>query len=255
MITPAPSGSAALRDGLTRLLDEAGAEGRRIDFWWRDDDATEPTLALERLLGIARVFAAPLALAVIPARAGRALAERLEETEDVWVLQHGWSHTNHQPAGSRAAEVGDARPADTVLAELGAGRVRLDALFGPRFLPVLTPPWNRIAPEVAARRREAGLPGLSTFAGREAEPGRADCHLDPIAWRGTRGYIGDERALMLAGEEIAARRTAPTAIGLLTHHLAHDDAVWGFVETTVAVISAHPAARWAPVPELFETPA
>ncbi|WP_334174832.1 polysaccharide deacetylase family protein [Pseudoxanthobacter sp.] len=254
MTTPTPCDRSTLRDGLQQLLDAAGEEGRTVDFWWRDDDATEPTLALERLLGIARAFAAPLALAVIPAGATRALAERLAESNDVHVLQHGWSHTNHQPAGARAAEVGDARPADVVLQELDGGRIRLEALFGPQFLPVLTPPWNRIAPDVAARRGEIGLHGLSTFASRVAEPGRVDCHLDPIAWRAGRGYIGDAKALAIAAEEIDARRDTPVPVGLLTHHLAHDDGVWGFIETAVAVISAHPAARWAPLPALFSAP-
>ena len=35
-------------------LDRWQRAGRRADFWWRDDDAVAPGLALERLLGLAR---------------------------------------------------------------------------------------------------------------------------------------------------------------------------------------------------------
>ncbi len=37
------------------------------DFWWRDDDATTRTPALERLLALSTTPRLPLALAVIPA--------------------------------------------------------------------------------------------------------------------------------------------------------------------------------------------
>ena len=46
-------------------------------FWLRDDDATRPTPALDRLLGLVHAFDAPLLLAVIPADATEALARRI----------------------------------------------------------------------------------------------------------------------------------------------------------------------------------
>ncbi len=246
-----PATPAEFAAGFRALLDETAAAGRTVSFWWRDDDAVEPTPALERLIGIAERHGVPLALAVIPAGATEALGARVGRARNTFAIQHGWSHTNHQAAGSRAAELGDARPADAVLAELAAGRERLEALFPRRFLPVLTPPWNRIAPAVAERRHEAGLPGLSAFGALDGAPARIDTHIDPIAWRIDRGYIGDAKALAIAREQIAARRDSAAPIGLLTHHLAHDDAVWAFVEAFVAVAASHPAARWPDLPALF----
>jgi len=253
------AGAAAFAAALRDRLDALAAAGRRVSFWWRDDDAVAATPALDRLIGIAAGHGVPLALAVIPARAEASLAARLADAPRVAVLQHGFAHANHEPAGGRAAEVGSARPADVVLAELDAGRRRLADLFGDRLLPVLVPPWNRIAPEIAARRREAGLVGLSTFTARTVADHRLDAHLDPIAWKTTRGFAGFGKMLRLLDEELAARAAlaggpaaAPIApIGLLTHHLAHDAGVWAFAAAFVAAAARHPAADWPAIDAAF----
>lgn len=244
-----------LRDGLRRRFDALGAAGRTISLWWRDDDAALPDPALDRLIALSDALRLPLALAVIPHRARPSLGERLSRPDAarVVVLQHGYNHTNHEPAGSRAAELGAARPAATVLAELTEGHEKLTELFGGRFLPVLTPPWNRIDDTIARRRGEVGLPGLSTFTSLERGGHRLDAHLDPIVWKSTRSYMGDERMLMLLDEQIAARTDADTdvPIGLLTHHLAHDEPVWAFAETFLATAADHPAVHWPSPPALF----
>ena len=251
-------GTEDLAAGLSRRLDALAAAGRRVSFWWRDDDAAAVTPALERLLGLAAGSGVPLALAVIPEPAEEALARRLDapDLHRLRVLQHGYRHRNHEPAGSRACELGPARAVDTVLAELAGGRDKLAALFSGRFLPVLTPPWNRISVEVAARRGDIGLPGLSTFASVERAGHRLDAHLDPIVWRSTRGYMGDARMLSLLDEEIAARQGlhADVPVGLLTHHLAHDEAVWRSTATFLAVAGRHPAARWPDLEAAFALP-
>ena len=55
-------------------------QGLVLPIWWRDDDATEPTPALDRLLGLAASLGAPLHLAVVPEPAGPDLAARLAST-------------------------------------------------------------------------------------------------------------------------------------------------------------------------------
>jgi hypothetical protein len=245
--------SDAFADALKQRLDDLAESERSLAFWWRDDDAVAATPRLDRLLGLAAEHALPVALAVIPVKAEPSLRDRLDSAPDVVALQHGYAHVNHEPPGNRASEVGDARPLDTVLDELQDGRRRLEDLFADRFLPVLTPPWNRISSSVAARRGEAGLPGLSTFGAASPDFMVLDTHLDPIAWRTTRGFHGFERMLRLIDDEIARRELIadPAPIGLLTHHLAHDDGVWEFVETLIAVTARHPAARWQAVGEVL----
>ncbi|MEE8285948.1 MAG: polysaccharide deacetylase, partial [Gammaproteobacteria bacterium] len=100
---------------LSAELDQWQARGRVATFWWRDDDAAAATPALERLLDLQRVRRVPLALAVIPARAGQGLASRLEHNPRIAVFQHGYAHENHAGEGERAIELGGQRRRERVV--------------------------------------------------------------------------------------------------------------------------------------------
>ena len=230
-------------------------EGLTLPVWWRDDDATASSPALDRLLAIAAQFAAPLHLAVIPDAAKSDLADRLRETADVFVLTHGWQHRNHAPPGQKKAEFGAHRPLSQISEEIGAARRRLAELFGDLSLPVFTPPWNRIATEVAGQLHGLGFQALSTFLPRAEKfpaPGllRVNTHLDPIAWKAGGGLLApaliDEH---LAGH-LRARRTGAAdnaePYGLLTHHLVHDAELWDFVEQLIETYAASGVTRWTP---------
>ena len=80
--------------------------GRAADFWLRDDDAVEPTAALDRLLGLTGASAIPVTLAVIPAFTGEPLASRLAGEPHVTVGVHGWAHRNHASEGQKKQELG-----------------------------------------------------------------------------------------------------------------------------------------------------
>ena len=234
-------------------LDRWSAGGRRATLWWRDDDACLATPALARLLAIAAAHSVPLALAVIPARFSGELVMALDAAPGCSVLQHGFQHRNHAPVGERSCELGAHRPLAVSAAELVRGRERLQSAFGARFLPVLVPPWNRIAPALVATLAGLGYRGLSTFAPRtavSAAPGLVQCnaHVDPIAWRHGRTFIGEDEAAARLAAHLRLRRhesvdaTEPT--GLLSHHLDFDDAAWQFVENVLARTRAHPAVEW-----------
>lgn len=247
-----------LGDLLVAGLDAAAADGRRVAFWWRDDDAVAPTPALDRLLGLAESLGLPLVLASIPAGATAALAQRLERADPgIRVAQHGFSHTSHARPPAKKAELGADRPAESVLAELATGRARLETLFGPRFLPVLVPPWNRIAPAVAAGRAEIGLPGLSVHASLTRDGHRLDTHIDPVDWHGSRSlagadFLGERIGAAFAERERPENRAVP--VGLLTHHLMHDDGLWEALERALPRIAGHPAAVWPEAEALFSLP-
>lgn len=236
---------------LSAELDAWCAAGRTADFWWRDDDAAEPTNALDRLLALAAPR--PLTLAAIPASTGPALAARLAGLPHVTVIQHGVAHANNAPAGEKKSEFPAGAPVDRAVEDLAEARARMTALFGDRFAPVLAPPWNRIAGPVAAALARAGLLGLSGFAPRRAATGpdgamHVNTHIDVIAWRAGGGFVGVDAALDQTVQHLRARREGsadpaePT--GLMTHHLVHDEAVWNFVARFADAIDAHPAARW-----------
>mgnify|MGYP001604817296 CR=1 FL=1 len=238
-------------DDLAHELDRWAEAGRRASFWWRDDDAAEPTPALERLLGLARDAGVRPALAVIPARARPALAERLAR-ENVAVVQHGWAHLNHASPGRPKAELGAERPAAYVLGELARGALVLGRLFGGVWLRVLVPPYNRVQPALALAVALAGYRGLSTYGARAQAllPGGAvqvNSHIDIIDWT-TRAFTGEGPALGLALAHLRRRREAradPTEpTGLLTHHLAHDAGAWDFTRRFLERVGGHPAASW-----------
>jgi len=241
-VTPPPADWA----DLDRTLDAYSAAGRKATWWLRDDDATHPTPALDRLLALDAGI--PLVLAVIPARAQPALADRLAAAPHARTCLHGWNHWNHAPAGEPKAELGAHRPTAFVVGEIARGWLTLVRLL-PRSLALLVPPHNRIAPAVAAELRGAGLRALSTYgARRQVPPGivQVNSHCDIMDWN-TRAYIGDGLALGQIVAHLRARLDGsadpeePT--GLLSHHLAHDEAAWGFLARILAHLKAHPAAR------------
>jgi hypothetical protein len=227
------------------------AHGRRVTLWWRDDDAVAPTPALDRLLALAGRFELPLALAVIPAQTGPALAARLAATPRVAVLQHGWQHRNHASRAEKKVELGAHRPVDAVLDELRHGRERLAGLFREQFLPVLVPPWNRIAPGVAAALPSIGLAGLSTY-GAAAATNQVNTHLDILAWKPVRRPLSRAEAFSLLAAELERRLAGDDEpLGILTHHLVHDEASWTLLGDLLSLLATHPAATWPLVSSLF----
>ena len=238
---------------LRELLDEARRSSGKISFWWRDDDAVTVTPELERLLSLRRRHELPLALAVVPKGATESLAARLARERSVRVLQHGWQHKRHSPEGEKKMELGDHRPLPDVLHELRAGFDRLSGLFQAGFLPVLAPPWNRISAAVKAEHRSAGLVGLSTFGRRPpGEQHQANTHLDVVDWT-TRGPISRTQGYSLLCEEVRDRLGGnPEPIGILTHHLIHQEASWALLEELFELIGPHPAAEWPSVAQLFD---
>jgi peptidoglycan/xylan/chitin deacetylase (PgdA/CDA1 family) len=249
--------TAADWSDLVAELDRWAGAGRAATLWWRDDDAVAATPQLDRLLRLA--VGIPLALAVIPALAAPGLAEALAGTPDVAVLQHGWRHASHARHGKNS-EYPASRPAAEVARELAAGRERLARLFGVRALPVFVPPWNRFAEQFLPLLPEAGIAAISATPSRcpaHVPPGLVaiDVHVDLVAWRGDRGFVGESAALGILVEQLRARRlgAAPTGqpIGLLTHHLVTDGPGAAFIEQLAAVAGAHKAVRWAAPAELL----
>jgi hypothetical protein len=240
-------------------LDRWAAAGRTATLWWRDDDAVSDTPALTRLRALADGAGAPVGVAAVPERADASLAAALAAWPGAAALQHGWAHRDHARPGEKRIELGGARDAGSVLAELAEGARRMRGLFGPSALPVLVPPWNRIAPEAVARLPEAGFRGLSVYGPRpapDAAPGvlAANAHADVIDWRARRPLPPADAAARVAGH-LAARRTGaadpdePT--GLLTHHLVHDEEAWDTLARLVRHGLTHPAVRWLHPREIF----
>lgn len=248
---------------LDEELDAWASAGRRASLWWRDDDAVESTPALERLLGLSDRFALPLTLAVIPERLSSTLVRRLAAASAVTPVQHGFAHRNHAAPGAKKIELGTERPLAAVLEELARGWSLLEGALAGHMEPVLVPPWNRIAPEVAAALPGLGYRGLSVHGPRSAAlaaPGlwQVNTHADIMRWSAPRGFLGEAAALGVLRGHLASRRLGqPRAVdpdeptGILTHHLAHDEAAWDFLEHLLERLAKHPGACFPAAAEVF----
>lgn len=235
--------------------------GRVATFWWRDDDAVAPTPALERLIGIAERFQAPLMLAVIPEPSTDALRRRVEAAPLVTVAQHGLRHRNNAPEGERASEFPHARTLSENVTDMAAG---LKFLTGfPHLVPVFVPPWNRIDARLFPGIASLGHRGVSTFGARamaEPLPGftQTNCHADIIAWKSTRGFAGVGRVLDDVIAHLRNRRTgagdAAEPTGLLTHHLVHDAASWRFLDAFFERLSHWSCVHWVAPDVAFGLP-
>ncbi len=232
--------------------------GRIVEFWWRDDDATQPTEALVRLLSLAAQFKVPLALAVIPSQADPALFTLLPLEADV--LQHGADHVNRAAPGEKKSEYPASEAMEVALARLSGGRLRLSELAGARAPAVFAPPWNRIGAHLLPGLASCGFRGLSRYGARRnaiAAPGVAEIntHVDIIDWKGSRGFVGAEQALSQATRHLAARRQggadADEPTGWLTHHACHDEQAWVFLAELFDRLRCEPGVRWKSARELF----
>jgi hypothetical protein len=217
-----------------RLEHELGAWrrlGHTPRLWWRDDDARKPTAALDRLLEAAN--GTPIALAIIPDGDLPALAKRLNGDTGVTVSQHGIDHQNRLPEGGRRSEYAEGTSQDAVNAAIARGRDALKAAgFDPRFY---TPTWNEFDDRLLTAVRAAGY--LTFSAGIKGYPTHGLKHLgadvDVLRWKeDPPQFKGEVRILDLLRKRLEERRRARRygePIGMLTHHLVHDEPTWAFL--------------------------
>lgn len=237
---------------LETTLDAAARRGETIRLWWRDDDAGRAHPALHRLLDLAERQSTPLALAVVPAWLEPEAQGTIAASARVTVLQHGFAHVNHADEGKKPIELGGRRP-QLIIEELLQGFSILEDAFGAGFLPVLVPPWNRIDAALYPHLATTGFHGLSVSGLRPAMEiapgvGLVNIHLDPVDWRGARGFLGEEPML----NQLIELLNPDEPIGLLSHHLAMDEFGWTFFDDLFTVLGRHPAVRLCPAPYLFE---
>ncbi|BCH21434.1 polysaccharide deacetylase family protein [Mesorhizobium sp. L-8-3] len=213
-------------------------ESMRPRFWLRDDDAAAPDPRLDRLIGLVRRFDVPLLLAVVPALAGAPLADRLAGEPLVTPCVHGFAHENHMAEGEKKVELGG-RAADEVLAELREGRRRLSELFPGSLSDILVPPWNRIAPDVAARIHECGFSAVSTASWHRTGTSLPELNtqVDIMDWAGGRvGHRLDAVAAELRRRLEQARARGGVPIGILSHHLVHDETAWATLASVIGYL-------------------
>jgi hypothetical protein len=217
--------------------------GRRPVLWWRDDDARADTPALRRLLALSGRHAAPVTLGVIPGAEVASLAALLATAPLAAVAQHGITHRNTALPGEPASDVPRVAGLASLAAEVGRAAAMLDGL--PNRLPVFIPAWNRLTPALAAAVAKAGVAALSGHARHApalAPLPRLDVHLDLMRWGAEPRFRGRLRLTMRLVALLRERRREgrwQAPIGILTHHLAHDEAAWRYLDGLLAALRPH----------------
>ena len=226
-----------------RELDVWLTAGFRPTLWWRDDDARGPAPALSRLLEIAD--GRPLALAIVPEHDLAPLARKLSGAENVTISQHGVDHCNRREPSEPDGEYAVGTSASEISASVGQGRRRMaDAGLIPAFY---TPPWNRTDGELVTALPAAGFTKLSAwgaFSAREGSLDRLDAHVDLLRWSPRPRFRGRARFYRALTQQLRRRRKAVAwqePIGLLTHHLDHDDDAWRFLTAFMAHVAQRAA--------------
>ncbi|MDL2401365.1 polysaccharide deacetylase family protein [Rhizobium mayense] len=235
-----------LRNELQRWADA----GRKAKLWFRDDDAIEPTAALDQLLALSDRFSIPMALAVIPAHTAKPLANRLASQKGLTITVHGWTHRNYAPDETKKQELGPHRPQEIVLDELHKGFDKLKALYSEQFAPMLVPPWNRIDKALLPELAPLGYRAVSVYgSGKPGQPiALVNTHIDIMDWHGTHGGRPHGELVGYLVRELQNRfKGDDEPIGILTHHLVHDATAWDFVTTLFEETAVHPAVDWRQV--------
>ena len=195
----------------------------------------------------------------IPALVEPSLIDAVAKADVVTVVQHGYAHRNHAPAGARNWELGASPAACTQsVAELEAGRTTPRATLRPSASRRCSSRRGTGSTRQSIERLpEAGFRGLSTFGPRApCAPVRRPCAMqhacrpDRVApWSGVHRRRCRDRP---AGRCISRRGargapTRPSRPDILTHHLDLDAAAWEFLAELFARTRAHGAAAWIDV--------
>lgn len=231
-----------MSETLEAELDRWRSAGLTPRAFLRDDDAVADTPALRRLFAVSERHAAPLLLACIPEPADESLGMAVRGFGLATGAVHGWRHESHAPKGEKPCELDRYRPPEVVLGELRAGREKLAALFGGRVSGLVVPPWNRIHDEVAAQVAKAGFNGVSAhgFGERPGAGGTpfVNVHVDVVHWSNGRTGRTPEWALGECAKAFAlSREGGREAVGLLAHHLAHDEQAWATLDALMGALA------------------
>jgi hypothetical protein len=236
--------------------------GLRAKFWVRDDDAVEVSEELLRLRDIAAKYRIRIGLALIPGRVSPDLVNFLDRSgSQFYPMCHGWKHVNHNAKNS-PGEFGADRPISSLITDARLALQLFSQLFGSA-KAIFVPPFNNATPSLIKSLPNIGFFGVSltpsylertllklsfglNFRAPVTIPDlnrgrRIDVHVDLINWQAKTAH----ETGTIAGQilrQLRARRlgylSADVPIGLLTHHLAHDERVWSLCQDVLSVLHA-----------------
>ena len=257
-------------------LDRWASHGLQARFWVRDDDACEESAPLKRLHEFATRYDITIGLAIIPSKVHPNLPKFLtDEGRRFHPMCHGWQHINHAPAGRKWSEFSDGRPAAAAISDaqsaFNAFRkyfAGCDAVFVPPFCQISSAVIKAL-PAIGfagvsagprwVERKLSNLPSLTIRVPtirtllRSPIP-RLDVHIDPIDWRRRTAHTAEATADAVV-RSLRLRRmgflASDAPVGLVTHHLVHDERIWAACNEALDVLRNHPAVEFLHAGQFF----
>jgi hypothetical protein len=246
-------------------LDRWSLQGLKARFWVRDDDACEMSGQLDRLRGLADRHDINIGLAIIPAKVHHNLVNAFPHLgKRFQPMCHGWQHANYGQAG-QPEEFGDCRPLRALREDAEKAYKVFTGHFGID-CPIFVPPFSRIASDLVTDLPRIGFAGLSAGPGlmerrllrlsahlpwmpvlrlrTETPVPRFDVQIDLIDWsRSTARQPETVAADLVANLRLRRRGFLPCdrPIGLLTHHLVHDEPIWRLCDDILEMLKRHEA--------------
>ena len=120
--------------------------------------------------------------------------------------------------------------------------------YGTKLLPILVPPWDRIDPNILVDLPKLGFEAISGFGTPQHSPNLIviNTQIDVIDWN-RNNRCRDEAALvkkLIREIKKCFSSAKDQKVGIVTHHLYHDEAAWEFLEKLLSETRRHSAVRW-----------
>lgn len=254
-----------------RELDRWADDGLAAKYWVRDDDAIQVSADLKRLHDLATRHGIQIGLAVIPGKARPDLVDFLaNSTRQFYPMCHGWQHDNHSRS-NKPAEFGPDRPTSSLILDARSALHTFNTLFRSA-KAIFVPPFNCATDALVRALPDIGYFAVSLMPSRVertllrlthelkwlprfripdfSNSPRIDVHLDVINWKEMKAQdteiIANQLLQNLRGRRLGIL-AADAPIGLLTHHLVHNEGIWDRCEEILEVLQSHNAAEFVDV--------
>jgi hypothetical protein len=213
-----------------RFFSSLAKSGRELVL--RVDDVGIHAAEESTLIGETAAMGHAVNAAVVPTHASSTtgwLPRLAAKFPGIEIHQHGWSHTNYEST-ERKGEFGSARPLEERTREIGQGKALLEQRFGPSFVAVFCPPWNRLSRDVIDICHALSFAGVSAFREVALPPPMRNLSANIDVTKVVRMGTSPEDGLLAATATVLSRSQGPRLM-IHPHDLTEGEtgAVLGFL--------------------------
>ena len=216
---------------LIKLLKE-----KKVNFWFRDDDAGVDTVALEKLVKYMEELNINLLIGAIPEKTDNILATILKKYPNIYVAQHGYSHKNYSK--TEQSEYPEDRNQQDINQEIIKGRKKLQEEFKEQYIDIFIPPWFEINKETIKTIKNENYIAMSNYWNNhinEFNLIEINCQIDLINWDKAYTFGGEDFVINQIINELE-KKDHTINIGILLHHERMGKESYYFLDKLIKVI-------------------